>query len=71
MAHYPDQGTGSAGESGNSNKGMNPLLRLPVVSQLYRVLEDWQAEFKPRHYNNAYAVIPIERPKAGPRARTR
>ncbi len=69
MAHYTDQGTGSRGDTDGASAASNPLLRLPVVSQLFRVLEDWQSEFKPRHYDNSYAVVPIERPVARQRSR--
>lgn len=36
------------------------VRQLPGVSQLYRTLKDWQAEFKPRRYDGHYASIPIE-----------
>jgi hypothetical protein len=61
MGHHQERDTGSSSENGLAKTVSTPWLQLPVVSQLYRVLESWQAEFKPRHYDNSYALIPIER----------
>ena len=61
MGHYQERDPGSSGNNNLADTVSTPLLRLPVVSQLYRMLEDWQAQFKPRQYDNSYAVIAIER----------
>ena len=60
MASDYDQNTRFASTKGRSTDNPQLLLKLPVVSQFYRILKDWQSEFKPRQYDNQYALSSIE-----------
>ena len=50
MANYYDHNQGSGGATDQSGSDTALLLQLPGVSLLYRILKDWQSEFKPRSY---------------------
>lgn len=50
MAHSYDQSTGSSSGNDRSRTVSTLVLQLPGLSLLYRVLNDWQSEFKPRQY---------------------
>ena len=60
MASYFDQDSGSAGSNKRTTEVPKLLLRLPVVSQFHRILKNWQSEFKPRRYDNQYALSSIK-----------
>ena len=51
MADYHEQKTGFS----------QRLVRLTGLPDAYRVLKEWQAEFKPRRYEAQCAPVPIER----------
>lgn len=51
MAKYSDEETGFS----------QGLLRLTGLPEAYRILREWQSEFKPRRYETQCAPIPIER----------
>ena len=50
MAQYYEGEPGTSGEGSRSRTVSELMLQLPVVAQFYRVLKDWQSEFKPRRY---------------------
>lgn len=50
MAHDYDQENRSAGHGSRSRAVSDRVVQLPGVSLFYRILKDWQAEFRPRRY---------------------
>ena len=61
MSNYYDQERAFSNDRGNSSSISARVMQLTGVAVFYRILKEWQSEFKPRLYERQLASTAIEK----------